>query len=73
MDMTFPLSLTGPSLVRATLVKDCAFQLHSAPPASCFGRVAGLARSAEAFDAVDYGVDLMFNQTKWNDALDQRN
>jgi hypothetical protein len=73
IDILLPLLLPDPSPAWATLTKDRWFLFHRAWPGSCFRSVAGPARSKKPFDAVDYGVNLIFNQTKWNDVFDQEN
>ena len=36
-------------------------------------RVSAGGKASVALDALDYADEMAFNQTKWNDRLDQRN
>ena len=55
------------------LVTSLLFQLHFMSIAGLYRGRFGATSNASCLDGVDYRPNLMFNQTKWNDALYQKN
>jgi hypothetical protein len=62
MDMALPFSVVGR---QAPLIAG-SFRIGCGRSPECF-------EVSAAFDALDYGEEKAFNQSKWSDRLDQRN
>jgi hypothetical protein len=67
--MDISISFLVPDLSRPGSDSGCLFQVQFASTDLCFSGVAANLSS----DAIDYDADLVFNQTNWNDDLDQEN
>ncbi|RWM80329.1 MAG: hypothetical protein EOR81_09185 [Mesorhizobium sp.] len=72
----FILLYVEPGVCRSLGIRSATsglFQLHFVSIADpCHGPFQG-AFDTSAFDGVDYPTKVMFNQTKWNDSLHQKN